>query len=176
MDEIILVFPTKEMENDAVDFVAEHFAHGEDHIHGSAGLYREASYDDWLAKLEAYQRGDRTMMEGTVPSTTYFAFLKNDSKIVGIIDIRHRLNEYLMDFGGHIGYGVRPTERRKGYATQMLALALKECRKLGLEKVLVTCGKKNLGSSGVIKKNGGVLENEMTEPDGDLLQRYWIDI
>lgn len=91
----------------------------------------------------------------------------------GSIDIRHRLNEYLLQFGGNIGYSVRPSQRRKGYATEMLALALEECRKWGLNRALVTCDKTNIGSAKTIQKNGGVLENEVLEGDR-ITQRYWI--
>ena len=90
-----------------------------------------------------------------------------------MIDIRHRLNEYLLQFGGNIGYSVRPSQRRKGYATEMLALALEECRKLGIDRALVTCDKTNIGSAKTIQKNGGVLENEVLEGDR-ITQRYWI--
>ena len=90
-----------------------------------------------------------------------------------MIDIRHRLNEYLLQFGGNIGYSVRPSQRRKGYATEMLALALEECRKLGLDRALVTCDKTNIGSAKTIQKNGGILENEVLEGDR-ITQRYWI--
>ena len=90
-----------------------------------------------------------------------------------MIDIRHRLNEYLLQFGGNIGYSVRPSQRRKGYATEMLALGLEECRKLGLDRALVTCDKTNIGSAKTIQKNGGVLENEVLEGDR-ITQRYWI--
>lgn len=92
-----------------------------------------------------------------------------------MIDIRHRLNEYLLQFGGNIGYSVRPSQRRKGYATEMLALALEECRKLGIDRALVTCDKTNIGSAKTIQKNGGVLENEVLEGDR-ITQRYWIGL
>ena len=97
-----------------------------------------------------------------------------DSKIVGTINIRYKLNDYLLRIGGHIGYGIRPSERCKGYATKMLALALEKCRELGIDKALVTCDKDNLGSAKTIINNGGVLENEYTESDGNIVQRYWI--
>jgi predicted acetyltransferase len=81
----------------------------------------------------------------------------------------------LFNFGGHIGYGIRPSERKKGYASLMLSLALPIAKKVGLEKVLITCDKSNLGSARTIISNGGVLENEVREED-DIVQRYWIDI
>jgi predicted acetyltransferase len=95
--------------------------------------------------------------------------------IVGSVNIRHYLNESLLLNGGHIGDGVRPSERRKGSATKMIALALEECKKLGIEKVLMVCDKENVGSAKSIQNNGGILENEI-EVDGVVEQRYWIEL
>lgn len=112
---------------------------------------------------------------GIVPSDIYF-LVDDDSKyLIGSIDIRHYLNEYLSEYGGNIGYGVRPSERQKGYATKMLALALEECKKIGMLKVLITCFKSNVASANTIIKNGGVLQNEVVE-DGKIKQRYWIQL
>ena len=92
---------------------------------------------------------------------------------MGAVNIRHYLNDELLRSGGHIGDGVRPSERRKGYATAMIALALDECRRLGIREVLMCCNKENAGSAKSIMNNGGVLENEIEE-DGHIEQRYWI--
>lgn len=94
--------------------------------------------------------------------------------MVGAVNIRHDLNDYLLKYGGHIGDGIRPSERRKGYATEMIRLALEECRKLGLTRVLMTCDKNNIGSAKSIIRNGGILENEVWENDS-VKQRYWIN-
>ena len=112
---------------------------------------------------------------GLVPDSTFFCFDEDRNIMVGAVNIRHYLNEALLLNGGHIGDGVRPSERRKGIATKMIALALDECRKLGIEKVLMVCNKDNVGSAKSIMNNGGVLENEL-EVDGVVEQRYWIDI
>jgi predicted acetyltransferase len=94
-----------------------------------------------------------------------------------MINIRHRLNEFLAREGGHIGYSVRPSERRKGYATRMLQMALQKCAEMGLEKVLIACDKENIGSAKVIMNNGGVLESEITDGSlAEVVQRYWIDL
>ncbi len=94
-----------------------------------------------------------------------------------MLNLRHYLNDYLEQFGGHIGYSVRKSERQKGYATEMLSLALGEAKKLGLSRVLVTCDRENTGSAKTILNNGGVLENEVFDPnDGTVTQRYWIEL
>ncbi|WP_338032606.1 GNAT family N-acetyltransferase [Clostridium manihotivorum] len=92
-----------------------------------------------------------------------------------MINIRHALNEYLFNYGGHIGYSVKKEERRKGYAKEMLKLALEKCSDLGLKKVLLICDADNIASSKTIKACGGILENEVLEED-TLIQRYWIEL
>ncbi|WP_253199267.1 GNAT family N-acetyltransferase [Clostridium tagluense] len=104
-----------------------------------------------------------TCPEHIVPAHTYFLVLEN-KKIIGAINIRHYLNDYLFNFGGHIGYGAL-----------MLSMALPIAKELGISKALVTCDKNNLGSAKTIINNGGVLENEVIE-DGEVTQRYWIEV
>lgn len=111
----------------------------------------------------------------SVPSSTYF--LMNEDRIMGAVNIRHFLNDNLLKIGGHISYGIRPCERRKGYATRMLSLALKKCKELGIYEVLVSCNKENVGSARTIQKNGGIIENEMLDNStGLIVERYWIYI
>ena len=112
---------------------------------------------------------------GLVPDSTFFCLDEERDIVVGAVNIRHYLNESLLLNGGHIGDGVRPSERRKGIATKMIALALEECKKLGIERVLMVCDKENIGSAKSILKNGGILENEI-EVDGVIEQRYWIEL
>lgn len=165
-----LVFPTIEYGQAAWDFRQEHFDRGERVIHGGSGLDGADTFAAWLEKLQADLA--REPSEERVPSTTFFGEV--NGKIVGVVNIRHVLNSRLLNSYGHIGYGVRPTERRKGYAARMLSLALDKCREMGLEKVLISCDKTNLGSAGTILKNGGVLDKEFAEADGNILQQYWI--
>ena len=112
---------------------------------------------------------------GLVPDSTFFCLDEDRNIIVGAVNIRHYLNESLLLNGGHIGDGVRPSERRKGIATKMIALALEECKKLGIEKVLMVCNKENIGSAKSIQNNGGILEDKI-EVDGVVVQRYWINL
>ncbi len=164
-----LVTPTSEHKQAAWEYRQAYIDCGEAHIHGSGGFLQAFDYESWLAKITAAQTAAQT---GWVNCSTYFAFVADS--IVGTIQVRHCLNEALHNTGGHIGYGVRPTERRKGYATNMLALALEKCRELGIHRALVTCDKDNIASAKTIQKGGGVLENECTEEDGNVVQRYWI--
>jgi predicted acetyltransferase len=115
--------------------------------------------------------------EGWVPAHTYW-LIRDDRTIVGVVNLRHELTPFLEKEGGHIGYAVRPSERRKGYATQMLNMTLSEARRLRMKRVLITCDKNNVASARVIQKNGGMLENEVaTGQQGcEITQRYWIEL
>ena len=131
-------------------------------------------YHDFPAYLESVgeQKGD----EKFVPASTFFLLDEENDRLLGACNIRHYLNDSLLQHGGHIGDGIRPSERRKGYATAMIGLAKEECRKLGIKRILMTCDKTNIGSAKSIINNGGVLENEVENPDGTLEQRYWIEL
>lgn len=113
---------------------------------------------------------------GKVPDSVFFCLDTERNRFVGAVNIRHSLNAALLHTGGHIGDGVRPTERRKGIATAMIRLALEECRKLGIERVLMTCDTDNTASACSIRSNGGMLENEIINEDGVPEQRYWIEL
>ena len=134
---------------------------------------RRLDYHDFAYYCDNLEVRDTS--DGLVPDSTFFCLDEERNIIVGAVNIRHHLNEALLINGGHIGDGVRPSERRKGIATKMIALALDECKKLGLERVLMVCNKENVGSAKSIQKNGGILENEI-EVDGVVEQRYWIEL
>lgn len=133
---------------------------------------RKINYHNFDNYVEAINESD--VSKGFVPDSTFFCLDTERNIFVGAVNIRHYLNDSLLLNGGHIGDGVRPSERRKGIATQMIALALKECKKLGIDKVLMVCNKENIGSAKSILNNGGVLENEVIV-DGVVEQRYWIE-
>lgn len=122
-----------------------------------------------------WQQKSSEPKSGLVPDSTFFCLDEERNIIVGAVNIRRYLNEYLLAHGGHIGDGIRPSERRKGYATQMVGLALEECKRIGIKKVLMVCDKDNIGSAKSIKNNGAILENEIVK-DGKTIQRYWIEI
>ena len=127
-------------------------------------------FDNYLKHLEI-----REEVCGLVPDSTFFCLDTDRNIFVGAVNIRHYLNDNLRFAGGHIGDGVRPSERRKGVATAMIGLALEECRKLGIYDVLIACDRDNIGSAKSIVRNGGILENEVEEY-GVIMQRYWIHL
>lgn len=129
------------------------------------------NFDYYLSHLPVTEEKN-----GLIPDSTFFCLDVDRNIFVGAVNIRHYLNDYLLHTGGHIGDGIRPSERRKGYATAMIGLALNECQKLGIHHVLMTCDKDNIGSAKSIISNGGILENEIMDSDGVLVQRYWINI
>jgi len=133
----------------------------------------EDSFQQWLERAAKNSRGE-DLKDGRVPSTTFYLFRENEPKILGAIDVRHEDNEMILKKFGHIGYGIAPSERRKGYATEMLQMALEFCKTLEIDKVLVCCHKDNLGSAHTIINNGGVLESELVEDNNEITQRYWI--
>ena len=133
---------------------------------------RKNDYRDFGTYLKGFEEEDKGK-DGFVPATTFFCLDDERDIFVGAVNIRHYLNDALLKNGGHIGDGIRPSERRKGYATKMIGLALEECRKLEIKRVLMVCDKENIGSARSIINNGGILENEL-EIDGIVEQRYWI--
>ena len=178
-EELILVIPTEEYEQQAINLIEEVDKTDLDNNIKFSGFnnlekYKD-NYKEWLIYIQNQLKKD-TVQEGLVTANTFFAIRRKDNKLVGIINIRHELNEYLFNYGGHIGYSILPSERRKGYAYKQLLLALDFCKRLNINKVLITCLENNIGSSKTIEKAGGVLENIVLNPSRMTHEkRYWID-
>lgn len=163
-----LVRPSIEWKNEHEDYMKEW-----DEPRMTPSSFNLAGYENYEGYLEALkirESGDGKW----VPSTNYF-FVDENDRVLAMVDIRHSLTDYLHNVGGHIGYGVRPVERRQGYATQILAEALKKCDELGIDRVLVTCNDDNIGSAKTIVKNGGIEDKSFIEEDGTVVRRFWIE-
>ncbi|PEP06185.1 GNAT family N-acetyltransferase [Bacillus wiedmannii] len=113
--------------------------------------------------------------ESWVPDSTYW-LVTDENKIVGAVNIRHSLTEHLFNAGGHIGYGIRPSERRKGYATKLLKLSLEKTKELNITKALVVCDEVNTASEKTILHNGGLRDDDFIEEDGNIVRRFWIEL
>lgn len=176
MEKFKLVIPTIEYKEQALEYMKEHYEY-KSAIHGVGGLNRYLEdFQGWLEKLEIYRKS--TITQEIVPAETFFLVRVNDNKVIGMIDIRLALNEKLRKSGGNIGYSIRPTERRKGYNKINLYLALLECQKHGLKKVMLSCNKDNLGSAKTIQSFDAELEREFYDNEvyHCIEQIYWIDV
>lgn len=176
MEKLRYEIPSIERKDEAIEYINEFYKYNSE-VNGSGGLDRYLdNYEGWLKHLK--ESANRIPNEEKVPARTYFLVRENDNRIVGMINIRLTLNENLRKLGGHIGYGIRPTERRKGYNKINLYLGLKECQKYGIEEALLTCNKENLGSAKTMKALGGKLIKEIYEDEKyhEYLQFYIINV
>jgi len=170
-----LIEPTMEYDKQIQAYRQEFLEFGGS-MDGCGSLRKFDRTQDWIAQVESLKKLE-TVPPQWVPSTQYIYVRESDNKIVGVIQIRHCFNEFLEKYAGHIGYSVCPSERRKGYATQMLRAVLPECKALGIDKVLIACVTGNEGSRRTIINNGGVYESTVYEPGRKVyLERYWITL
>ncbi len=173
MDALTLIKPTLEYGKDIMAYRQE-FSDTGDVMHGCSGLEKYDNCEQWLARMQLYEH-EETCPAMRVPETLFVCIRNSDQKIVGMLDLRHKLIDSLLRTGGHIGYSIRPSERKKGYGTRQLMLALEKCRDIHLNRVLVTCDQENIASAKIIQRCGGMLENEVFDPSGNTVtQRYWI--
>lgn len=171
-----LVRPAWEHAEQVMRYKEEMLAH-HDSLDGCAGLEEVDSFAEWM---DFENRLKRKYGAGYVPSEVFLGVRAADGRVVGIIDYRHPLTPFLLQYGGNIGYSVLPSERRKGYAGEMLKLLLPVCRAFGEKRVLLTCDKVNEASRRTIVSCGGRLENEVNDAAGlsesGIIQRFWISL
>lgn len=169
-----LIQPTiefcKEIENYRNEMIQNN-----DSFDGCSDLRKFENMEKWVQYT--YDLQDKNKIPAHYVTAEQYLLVNEKKRILGMIQLRHELNDYLLEIGGHIGYSVRPSERRKGYANEMLSKVLNICKQKGMDKVLVTCNEDNIASRKTILKNGGILENKSYEVDEDnYVERYWIHL
>lgn len=179
MEQFYLEIPSSKRKNEIIDYFDEFVMYNSD-INGSGGLDKILSgytFEQALDRCLNMCNEEYANKLGRCQAKTFLLIRKNDNKIIGTINIRWNLTEKMKQFGGNIGYGIRPTERRKGYNKVNLYLGLIEAQKLGLDKVMLDCDVKNLGSDKTILALGGILERTEVDPyNGILTNVYWINV
>ena len=179
MERFYLEEPSLERKDEIIEYLDE-FVKYNSNINGTGSLdkiYDGYTFEEALERCLNMKNELYAKSINRVPGKTFLLIRKNDNKIVGTINIRWNLSEKMLEFGGHIGYGIRPTERRKGYNKIQLYLVLLEAQKLNLDKVMIDCSVDNLGSDKTIKALGGILERcELDEADNTMTNVYWINV
>ena len=175
MNDVILVKPTQEYANQIAEYRQE-FLDAGDSMDGCGSLRQLADPYAFIQKCKDYESLE-TLPDDRVLATQFMLVRTSDDRLLGMIQVRHYFNDYLSKFGGHIGYSIRPSERRKGYAKKMLNMVLPFCRELNLKKVLITCVDGNIGSEKTILANGGAYEYTIHEPnENENIKRFWIKL
>ena len=179
MEKFYLEEPSLERKDEIIEYLDE-FVKYNSNINGTGSLdkiYDGYTFEEALERCLNMKNEEYAKSINRVPGKTFLLIRKNDNKIVGTINIRWNLSEKMLKFGGHIGYGIRPTERRKGYNKIQLYLVLLEAQKINLDKVMLDCSVDNLGSDKTIKALGGILEKcELDESDNTMTNVYWINV
>mgnify|MGYP002621699178 CR=1 FL=1 len=175
MERFYHIRPNESLEQQAIEYIEEHQEYNSQ-INGCGGLDHYANnYRSWLERLEEYR--NCPVEENRVPGETLMLIRERDNRLIGMCNIRYELNERLRTSGGHIGYGIRPTERRNGYNEINLYLALIHCHERGLNMVLLDCNDDNIASYRTMEALGGILIDTYIDPyDGELTRRYAINV
>lgn len=169
----ILMKPAFEYTEQISEYRKE-FLRAGDSMDGTGPLRRISDPKEYIKFCRAGENPAKVLKE-FVPATQFLFIRTLDNRLVGMVQVRHYFNGFLERFGGHIGYSIRPSERRKGYAKKMLKMVLPFCKEIGIEKVLITCIDGNVGSEKTILANGGVYESTVYESNANVnLKRFWI--
>src|SRR5690606_7646611 len=168
---LILVKPQAELKDEYLSYYQEWKDSGEAMIPWVISK-DPSDFSTMLNWLSDHEIG-KGLPDGWVPCSTFWLIDTNRS-ILGVVNIRHQLTEFLFNAGGHIGYGIRPSERLKGHPAQKLELAILEARELCIEYVLVVCDANNIGSEKAIVKNGAMPDSDYVEDDGNVIKIYWL--
>ena len=179
MEKFYYEIPSLDRKEEIIDYLNEFVEYKSD-LNGSGSLdkiFEGYTFEQALERCLNLENEEYAKKVNRCQSKTFLLIRENDNKIVGTINVRWNLTPNMLNFGGHIGYGIRPTERRKGYNKINLYMGLIEAQKLGLEKVMLDCDVKNLGSDKTIQALGGILERSEIDPyDGILTNVYWINV
>ncbi len=175
-ENITLIDPTAELEESFRSMIAEYARTDEYRYQEIPELDAHgAGFAAYVQRLAAYARGEQ-LEDRWVPWSTYW-LVRDGRTILGVVRFRHYLNDTLLAGGGHIGYDIRPSERRKGYGKMILALALDRARARGLDRVMVSCLADNIASARIIEVNGGVQDGEVFLGElGGPMKKHWIEL
>ena len=175
MDQLMLLKPDKQYAEGIFQYRSAFIAAGEP-MDGTGSLYRMPDPEEWLRQVEDLSRPETTPEEW-VPTSQFLCVRPYDNRLVGMIQLRHTLNEYLEQFGGHVEFSVLPDERGKGYATWMLKNVLRYTKDHAISHVLLACEPRNAAAKRVIERNGGVYLDTVLDPEYEIeLDRYTIDV
>lgn len=179
MEKFYLEEPSQERKKDILDYLNEFVLYNSD-VNGAGALDKilsGQSFEEALDRCLNMKNEEYAKKYGRCQSKTFLLIRKNDNKLIGMINVRWNLTEEMKRFGGNIGYGIRPTERSKGYNKINLYLGLLEAKKIGLDKVMLDCETSNIASRKTMESLGGVLDRTEIDPyDGILTSVYYIDI